>query len=282
MELTELAASMNVLSRFCGLRDLAEPTPQELRAHYGIAQADVMVLFGGSVLCGGDVLAEAMRAGAAAHYVIVGGEGHTTQTLRDKMQAQFPGWQTQALTEAELFQSYLCRRYGLAADALECRSTNCGNNVSFLLALLRERRFASRSILLCQDAAMQRRMDAVMRLLAPKDTLLINYAAYEAVAEARDNALVFAHEIQGMWEPERYLSLLLGEIPRLRDDAQGYGPCGKGFLAHVEIPDAVERAFQRLSREYQGSIRKAEARFAKAGDVSAAVCRQEPEPDEGR
>ncbi len=34
----------------------------------------------------------------------------------------------------------------------------------------------------------------------------------------------------------RYLALLLGELPRLLDNAQGYGPNGKGFITHVDFP----------------------------------------------
>lgn len=36
-----------------------------MRQAYGCPQADVMVLFGGSILAGGDVLAQAMQNGAA-------------------------------------------------------------------------------------------------------------------------------------------------------------------------------------------------------------------------
>jgi hypothetical protein len=41
-----------------------------------------MVLFGGSILAGGNILAQAMFANIAKIYVIVGGAGHTTDTLR--------------------------------------------------------------------------------------------------------------------------------------------------------------------------------------------------------
>lgn len=51
----------------------------------------------------------------------------------------------------------------------------------------------------------------------------------------------------GLWAPQRFLDLLLGEVPRMRDDAAGYGPAGKGFIAHVDIPQEVEAAFTRLS-----------------------------------
>jgi hypothetical protein len=49
---------------------------------------------------------------------------------------------------------------------------------------------------------------------------------------------------------ERFLSLLLGEIPRLRDDENGYGPNGKRFIGHVEIPDDVLAAYERLLPRY--------------------------------
>lgn len=52
------AQNINVLGRFCGKRDIEELTAEQLYKAYGISQADVMVLFGGSVLCGGDVLAQ--------------------------------------------------------------------------------------------------------------------------------------------------------------------------------------------------------------------------------
>jgi hypothetical protein len=38
----------------------------------------------------------------------------------------------------------------------------------------------------------------------------------------------------------------MGEIPRLRDDKEGYGPRGKGFIVHVDIPDEVEEAWRRV------------------------------------
>ena len=37
-----------------------------------------------------------------------------------------------------------------------------------------------------------------------------------------------------------------GEVPRLRDDEQGYGPRGRGFIAHVDVPDDVEAAHASL------------------------------------
>ena len=69
---------INTLGAFCGVRDVPTLTKDALEQKYGFRQADVMVLFGGSILCGGNVLAEAMKNQAAKKYVIVGGAGHTT------------------------------------------------------------------------------------------------------------------------------------------------------------------------------------------------------------
>ena len=43
--------------------------------------------------------------------------------------------------------------------------------------------------------------------------------------------------------------MILGEVKRLRDDADGYGPRGAGFIGHVAIPAGIEDAWRRLARE---------------------------------
>ncbi len=50
----ELANNINILGSFCGKRDLPELTQKALEDKYSLKQADVMVLFGGSILAGGD------------------------------------------------------------------------------------------------------------------------------------------------------------------------------------------------------------------------------------
>ena len=60
---------------------------------------------------------------------------------------------------------------------------------------------------------------------------------------------------------DHYITLLLGDISRLRDDENGYGPKGKGFIPHVDIPPEVEKAFQLLNSSHLGTIRKANPAF---------------------
>lgn len=84
-----IAECINILGDFLGKRDIPSLTTDAIKNKYGIEQADLMVLFGGSIICGGDVFAEAIRNRIAKKYIIVGGAGHTTETLRKKVHAKF-------------------------------------------------------------------------------------------------------------------------------------------------------------------------------------------------
>ncbi|EIY0006856.1 YdcF family protein, partial [Salmonella enterica] len=59
----------------------------------------------------------------------------------------------------------------------------------------------------------------------------------------------FTDAKEGIWTVARYLSLIAGELPRLRDDETGYGPRGKDFIIHVDIPRDVETAWQVLQAD---------------------------------
>lgn len=253
---------INILGGFCGKRDVSQLSPEELKKTYGIDQADVMVLFGGSILCGGDVLAQAMQSHAAKKYVIAGGAGHTTEALRIRVHQEFPDIETAGLPEARVFASYLKARYGLEADLLECCSTNCGNNITYLLDLLRENQISFRSIILAQDATMQHRMEAGLRKYVSDDVIIINYAVYQANVIMKDGKPAYDTEIFGMWDIDRYLTLLMGEIPRLTDGPEGYGPLGKNYIAHVDIPDSVAAAFDELQHTCRGMVRQANPLYA--------------------
>ena len=50
----KVAKDINILASFGGKRDLPELTQKALEDKYSLKQADVMVLFDGSILVGGD------------------------------------------------------------------------------------------------------------------------------------------------------------------------------------------------------------------------------------
>ncbi|WP_338142182.1 YdcF family protein [Bifidobacterium callimiconis] len=283
--LDELAQAINTVGEFCGPRDVSTLTQATVSAQLAklmtatenTDQADALVLFGGSILHGVDVLAQGIRNGVAKHYVIVGGAGHTTQTLRDIAGQAFPSISTDGKTEAQIFAECLRERHGLSVDWLETKSTNCGNNITNLLDLLRGHLPDCRSLILCQDATMQLRMTAGLRKFAP-DMTVINYAAYrtrvapvEYTADRFPNDpatmldhLTYIDEPEGMWPIDRYVSLLMGEIARLTDDEHGYGPRGNDFIAHVDVPDTVHQASALINTLLGDMTRTANPLFASA------------------
>lgn len=257
-----IAKCINILGEFCGKRDIPFLKREELKKKYGINQSDITVLFGGSIICGGDVLAEAMKDNIAKKYIVVGGAGHTTEALRAKMTQEFPSIETKGLTEAEIFTDYIKYKYNLEPDLLEVNSTNCGNNITYLLELLKENNIQFKNIILVQDATMQHRMEAVLRKYISTDITIINFASYAAKVVVEDNELTYENNIFGMWDIEHYISLLMGEIPRLCDNVNGYGPKGKNFIEHVHIPNEVHNAFLELKKEYGEMVREANPLYA--------------------
>jgi len=257
VQLRTAADHLNTLVDFCARRDVGVLTRDAAEEAAG-GRIDVGILFGGSILAGGDVFAAAMADGLAARYLIVGGQGHSTDALRDAMRHHL-GWDdVEDRTEAALFDRYLRERHGLQADLLETASTNCGNNVRNALAVLAAERVAHRRVVLVQDASMQQRMDACFRLHAPS-TRVVNFAAHRTEF---DGHLEPVAPPLGMWPRERYVALLMGEVPRLTDDATGYGPAGRGFIAHVDVPDAVRHAHAALEAAGVGATRVADPRWA--------------------
>ena len=259
-EMAKIAEAVNILGNFCGPRDIDKLTTAALEDKYHIPRVDVAVLFGGSILAGGEVFAEIMKNQLAKKYVIVGGAGHTTETLRKKMAASLGREVSSDACEAELFNEYLQEKYGLTADYLEKESTNCGNNITFLLSLLEREKLPHGTVLMVQDATMQRRMEAGWRHHAGAG-LVVNYAAYSVRVIGSEKGLAYEKEPTGMWDMERYVNLLMGDAQRLQDTPDGYGPQGKNFIAHVDIPLTIREAFLYLQKFY--GVRKANPVYAK-------------------
>lgn len=255
------ADCINTLGRYLGKRDIKELVPAAIEQKYNSTKADLLVLFGGSIIAGGDVFAEGIKNHVAEKYIIVGGAGHTTETLRQKMKSELSDIETTGKTEAELFSEYITRKFGVKPDYLEKESTNCGNNITCLLDVIKKNKINSNTMIFIQDATMQRRMEAVMKKESPEKTI-INYAAYEATVVVKNDRLKYTNDIHGMWSMERYITLLMGEIPRLTDDENGYGPKGKNYLPHIDIPEAVSDAFDELKKRYDSLIRVANPLYA--------------------
>lgn len=264
MDLYKIRDHLNVLGDFLAKRDIDVLSSEALKERYKVSQADLLILFGGSIPYGCDVVGRDFLNNIAKKFMIVGGEGHTTMSLRQAVQQAYPEIITAGKMEAEVMSEYLHLKYGIDEIILECNSTNCGNNVTYALEVIKQQNLCPKTIIIIQDATMQCRMDAGFRkYLQDAEVKIINFAAYKVRVEVRNEKLVIEPAgLWGMWEIERYISLLLGEIPRLLDNAKGYGPAGKGYIAHVDVPMNVVNAFEQLQREYSGLVRAANPLYA--------------------
>ena len=121
-------------------------------------------------------------------------------------------------------------------------------------------------------------MSATLKKYVSDKLLIINYAVYQAHVIEKNGELIYREHPLGMWDMDRYITLLMGEIPRLRDDQNGYGPQGKNFISHVNIPQDVECAFEMLKHAYADYVREADSRYASEKKMpfapSAAALRQ--------
>jgi uncharacterized SAM-binding protein YcdF (DUF218 family) len=141
--------------------------------------------------------------------------------------------------ESHIFRDLLVRD-GVDPGAIqvEDRSTNCGENAEFCRRLVRD----ERSLLLIQDPTMQRRTHACF------ERAFRDLPGVELIS--------FAPEVpRAAWPRERFVSLVLGEIRRLRDDADGYGPRGLNFIDHVDVPPDVNLAYRNVAAAYPELVR---------------------------
>lgn len=234
----------NVLGSWLAENDYA-PRPQP-------GEGDVVVLAGNAVIPTIDAACQ-LVAGGEQILLISGGIGHSTSFLYDTI-AHHPRYSAIATTgrpEAAILADIAHQFWNIPQDRIlvEDKSTNCGQNAWFTRAMMEDVGLACRHGIVVQDPTMQRRTMATFARVwqeAEQAPVWTSYPGFIPVLRHDEGGVRFDGEEAGLWAVERYLSLLMGEVPRLRDDAEGYGPLGKGFIAHVEVPPEVEAAWQTL------------------------------------
>ena len=256
-----IAKSINIISDFLSRRDIESLTKESLYDKYKLEQVDLIIIFGGCIPYSYDLVGNAIKEGIAKKLMIVGGAGHTTEALRNSVRSRYNEIETKDKMEADIIYDYLKLKFNIKESLIERNSTNCGNNVSYSLNLLEEEGYYPESIIIVQDGTMQLRMDATFKkLLNNKNVKLINYAGYKNEIVVEGNKLKFKKDdMWGMWDINHYITLLMGEIKRLNDNEEGYGPRGRNFIAHVEIPLEVYDAFDYLRKYY--SVREANEKY---------------------
>lgn len=213
---------------------------------------DVIVLMGSAVLESVEVAAQFHRD-TSARILISGGVGHSTHHLDTAVTRRGLAVEVGGRPESHVFRDLLTTQYDVptAAIQLEDRSTNCGENAAFTRHLINE----PATLLLIQDPTMQRRTHASFeRSFADlpgthliSDAPLIPWIGPDFVSAGPDYPEI--------WSLDRFRSLILGELRRLRDDPTGYGPTGRNFIDHVDIPAPVLAAYKALVAAHPDLIR---------------------------
>eukprot|EP00877_Chromochloris_zofingiensis_P007087 jgi/Chrzof1/2631/Cz11g23060.t1 len=258
--LEQQATDLNTIASFLALRTAPRLTADTVRA-------DIIILAGNSLPCSAKIAAQAIHDGVAPEILITGGIGHSTQHLYNaiKQLPDLASVQTGNKSEADMFHQIITGACKVPDDKvlLETQSTNCGDNATKSLQLLSSLNKHPKSAVLIQDPTMQlRSMACFEKGLAAHGQIqmqLISYAPFVPSIAAQADGQGFEYttnlvDMQPVWPMDGYISLLMGEIPRLHDTDQGYGPRGKGFIAHVDVPEDILKAYDRLSRVFEARV----------------------------
>lgn len=215
--------------------------------------ADVAILAGHAVLPG-LIGAFTRLAATDIPLLLSGGIGHSTELLKTALHDVQVN--SDASSEAQLLADAALQLSDIKAEQLiiEDQSRNCGENAAFSRRLLLTRELAALRIIVIQDPLMQRRTTETFRhewQRQGQQADFLSWPVFVPQLVLQDEQLVIegAASQQGLWALDRYVSMALGEVRRLRDDKEGYGPLGLGFIGHVVVPHAVEHAWQRLMAE---------------------------------
>ncbi|WP_039055997.1 YdcF family protein [Enterobacter sp. Bisph1] len=237
-------AAANTLGAWLARNDFSDkPAP---------VRADVVILAGNAVIPTIDAACQ-LAAAQQTPLLISGGVGHSTTFLYSAI-ARHPRYNVVRTTgrgEAAILADIAHKFWSIDNKQIliEDKSTNCGENVRFSMDILAAQGIKAKTALVVQDPTMQRRTMATFARLSQQCADAPHWLSWPGFTPQlvnTANGTTFVPQQRGLWSVERYLSLLMGEVPRLRDDANGYGPNGHDFIVHVDFPPSVEAAWQIL------------------------------------
>lgn len=216
---------------------------------------DRVILAGNAVIPSIDAACK-IAAEQGVPLLISGGIGHSTTFLYAAV-AKHPRYNTIPTTgraEATILADIARQFWSIPAEMIliDDQSTNCGENARFSWEMIKHHPPRAERVLVVQDPTMQRRTMATFARVCQDEAVSpewVSHPGLTPVLQNSEDGLTFSGGNDGLWPVERYLSLVLGEFPRLRDDINGYGPAGRDFITHVEIPAGVETAWNILRND---------------------------------
>jgi len=254
---------INKIVSFLAKRDIQKLTANDLKKYTNKNKVDLLILLGNSIPYTGELVADAYDKGLASKVMVVGGIGHSTGILRNNIinHPKYSHIPVTDRTEAEILQDLIfeyLREDISSSIILEKKSTNCGSNAKEVFKICKLKALNPETVILIQDPAMQLRSNASFeKEWANSNVSFINFAPFIPLVERDNHNGTFKfinNNITGLWTHERFISLVLGEIPRLYDDKKGYGPLGKGYIVHVDIPEDVMESYKMLSWKFKNTL----------------------------
>lgn len=253
-------SDINTLSRF-----LAHPQIVSLASHPPV---DCLTICASAVLHQATDLFQTLQSqpNLTNTLVLCGGIGHSTPLIYQAV-SRHPIYHTistdiEGLPEARVLEKILNSFFDLnkitsqgCKILVEDQSTNCGANASKTKELLEANGVKTpKSMIVVQDPTMALRTVASFAKAYQNVEVVIESAPIFVPAmrdDGKEGSMRWDVDATGvqvgeLWRKERFLDLIVGEVPRLRDDEMGYGPKGKRFIVHVDIPDQVDDAWKRL------------------------------------
>lgn len=239
-------AAINTVGQWLAQSDFSDPLSYKV---------DCVILAGNAVIPTIDAACRIAKE-QQVPLLISGGIGHSTTFLYAAI-AQHPRYNTLRTTgraEAAILADIAHQFWQIPGEKIwvEDQSTNCGENARFSCALLRQATQTMGTVVVVQDPTMQRRTMATFERVTrddPQAPRWLSFPGFVPELTAQGGGVDFEPTAEGLWSVDRYLSLITGELPRLRDDETGYGPRGRDFIAHVDIPQTVEDAWLHLQHD---------------------------------
>jgi uncharacterized SAM-binding protein YcdF (DUF218 family) len=221
------------------------------------------------------------RPSLARTLVLVGGIGHSTNLIYDAV-ARHPEYrkikddgEIVGLPESQVLHRILNHFFNVPKPdhggpkiLIEDRSTNCGANAVETRKVLDKNGITGPlSCIVVQDPTMSLRTIASFEK-AYENVPVAERPTFKAcpvfVPETRMEDGQLEYVVDGedglrnelrlrredLWEKQRFCELLVGEVARLKDDENGYGPKGKGFIGHVDVPEQVVQAARRVKEAF--------------------------------
>lgn len=252
----EIVEDFNTIIKYLSKRDIEEIASIELIKNYDVEKVDLIIVLGSAIPYIAEEGARVFKKKLAKEIMIVGGIGHSTKYLVENIvkSSKYIDIDTDNRAEADILRDILIKYEDIKEEdiIIENKSTNCGSNAHEALKVIKKNKRVPKTALLLQDPTMQFRTNECFKKEWEKeDTVFINYSPFIPLIKEENNSFTFIDDrVYGLWDIDRFISLVMGEIPRLKDDESGYGPKGKGFIGHVDIPKDVLESYERLLSFY--------------------------------